>query len=154
MFLAQLLRKHGLGARIVPYDAVSRAGIARLDVEGVAMVCISYLDISGRPSHLRYVLRRLKQRLPHARFLVGLWPTGEAALLDQDTQRFLGADFYVETLHDAVETCLRAAQEASAAQGSQGSEAGTPAETQAGIQAAPPARSEEQQRPALEKIPG
>ncbi|HKS89104.1 MAG TPA: AI-2E family transporter, partial [Stellaceae bacterium] len=50
--LAQLLGKHGLGARTVPHDAVSRSHIAGLDTGGVAMVCVSYLDISGNPAHL------------------------------------------------------------------------------------------------------
>ena len=48
--LVQLLGKHGLGARMVEHEAASRAGIAKLDVTGVAMVCISYLEISGNPA--------------------------------------------------------------------------------------------------------
>ena len=39
-------------------------GIGTLDGEGVAMVCLCYLEIGGTPSHLRYLLRRLRQRLP------------------------------------------------------------------------------------------
>jgi hypothetical protein len=35
--LAQLLGKHGLKARIVPHEAVSRTRIAALDVAGIAM---------------------------------------------------------------------------------------------------------------------
>ena len=62
--LAQLLRKHGLGARVVAHEAVSRPGIRDLDLNGVAMICISYLDISGNPAHLRYLLQRLHQRKP------------------------------------------------------------------------------------------
>src|SRR3954451_22366865 len=37
--LAQLLGKHGLGARVLSYHAASREGIGSLDPEGVAMVC-------------------------------------------------------------------------------------------------------------------
>lgn len=116
MLLAQLLNKHGIKARVVPYGAVSRSAIAGLDAEGTAMVCISYLDLSGRPSHLRHMIRRLRQRLPHARILVGLWPTGEAALTDAATQQFLGADDYVASLREAVNACLRAARDSSGAQ--------------------------------------
>ena len=36
--LAQLLRKHGLGARAVPHDAASRSNLPALDVTGVAMI--------------------------------------------------------------------------------------------------------------------
>ncbi len=40
------------------------------------MACISYLDISGSPAHLRYLMQRLRQRLPTGTpILVGLWPS-------------------------------------------------------------------------------
>ena len=52
--LAQLFSKHGVGARVVSYEEVSREEIGNLDVTGVVMVCVSYLDITGSPAHLRY----------------------------------------------------------------------------------------------------
>lgn len=108
--LAQLLRKHGLGARVTPYQAVSRESIRDLDLTGVAMICISYLDISGNPAHLRYLLERLKRRAPGVPVLVGLWPVGEKVLTDAALGRAVGADVYVSSLRDGVEACLRAAQ--------------------------------------------
>ncbi|PZO82472.1 MAG: AI-2E family transporter [Mesorhizobium amorphae] len=111
--LAQLLEKHGLHARVAPYQAASREGIETLDVEGVAMVCISYLDISGSPSHLRYLLRRLQKRLPGAPILVGLWPEEDDTLKNPAMQARIGADFYTSTLRAAVEACVGAAQESS-----------------------------------------
>jgi predicted PurR-regulated permease PerM len=108
--LAQLLRKHGLGARVTPYQTVSREGIRDLDLTGVAMICISYLDISGNPAHLRYLLERLKRRAPGVPVLVGLWPVGEKVLTDAALGRAVGADVYVSSLRDGVEACLRAAQ--------------------------------------------
>src|ERR671920_2046377 len=93
--LAQLLSKHGLCARVVPHEAVSRSNVLGLDVTGVAMVCISYLEISGNPAHLRYLLKRLRQRLPPgAPILVGLWPAEEAVLKDRQIQKQVGADLY------------------------------------------------------------
>ena len=38
--LAQLLEKHGIGARVVPSEAVSVANLPRLDVTGVQMACL------------------------------------------------------------------------------------------------------------------
>ncbi|GJE80682.1 AI-2E family transporter [Methylorubrum thiocyanatum] len=111
--LAQLLRKHGLGARVVPYETVSRGRIRDLDLSGVAMICISYLDISGSPAHLRYLLERLHQRAPGIPILVGLWPVGEKVLTDAALGRELGADIYVSSLRDGVEACLRTVQDAS-----------------------------------------
>lgn len=105
--LAQLLRKHGLGARVASYQAVSRERIRDLDLTGVAMVCISYLDISGNPAHLRYLLERLKRRAPGVPVLVGLWPVGEKVLTDAAIGRQLGADVYVSSLREAVEACLK-----------------------------------------------
>ena len=107
--LAQLLRKHGLGARVAGYEAVSRDRIRELDLTGVAMVCISYLDISGNPAHLRYLLERLKRRAPDMPVLVGLWPVGEKILTDAAIGREVGADVYVASLRDGVEACLRMA---------------------------------------------
>jgi hypothetical protein len=107
--LAQLLRKHGLGARVTPYQAVSRDGIRDLDLTGVAMICISYLDITGNPAHLRYLLERLKRRAPGVPVLVGLWPVGEKVLSDAALGRQVGADVYVSSLRQAVEACLAVA---------------------------------------------
>jgi len=42
--LAQILGKRGLRARVVSNEAVSRSQIASLDVTGVRLVCISYLE--------------------------------------------------------------------------------------------------------------
>jgi hypothetical protein len=76
--LAQLLEKRGLASRVVPHAATTRAAVGTLDVNGVAMVCISCLELFGTPSHLRYLLRRLRQRPPQdGPVLVGLWPDRE-----------------------------------------------------------------------------
>ena len=110
MMLAQLLQKHGLGARVLPHETVSRRAVGQLQAEGVTMVCISYLEIKGSPSHLRYLLRRIRQRLPHVRVLVGLWPADDAILTDATLRGAIGADDYVTSLRDAVNACLKAAQ--------------------------------------------
>jgi predicted PurR-regulated permease PerM len=110
--LGQLLQKHGLDARVVPHEAVSRSNIIGLDVEGVAMVCISYLDIAGNPAHLRYLLKRLRQKLPNAPILVGLWPADDAILTDQELRAAVGADHYVTNLREAVATCIGEARKA------------------------------------------
>jgi predicted PurR-regulated permease PerM len=109
--LAQLLRKHGLGTRVVPHEAVSRSAVLSLEATGVRMVCISYLQISGTPAHLRYLLRRLRRRISGVPVLVGLWPADDAILRDKDLRATVGADYYVASLRDAVVCCLKAATE-------------------------------------------
>ena len=110
--LAQLLGKHGLGARTVPHEVASREEIGTLDVTGVAMVCISYLDISGSPSHLRYLMQRLKRRLPGVPILVGLWPSEDEALSNDRIRAVIGADYYATSLREAVNSCVEAAHKA------------------------------------------
>ncbi len=108
--LSQLLHKNGLKARVLKYEAASRIRIGELNGEGVAMVCLCYLEIGGTPSHLRYLLRRLRQRLPAARLLVGLWPAEQAILTDDRLRAAVGADAYTSSLREAVEACLEAAR--------------------------------------------
>jgi hypothetical protein len=107
--LAQLLGKHGLGTQVIPHQSVSRSAIMGLDVTGVQMVCISYLEISGTPAHLRYLLRRLRQRLPGVPVLVGLWPAEDEILKDEKLRAIVGADYYVASLREGVLCCLKAA---------------------------------------------
>jgi hypothetical protein len=114
--LAQLLTKHNLGSRVAPHEAASREHIPALNIEGVAMVCISYLEISGSPAHLRYLVRRLRGRLPTGTpILVGLWRADDEVLHDDGLQSLVGADHYTTSLREAVETCVRVAHEAGSA---------------------------------------
>jgi predicted PurR-regulated permease PerM len=107
--LAQLLNKHGLGSQLVPHEAVSRSAIFKLDMTGVQMICISYLEISGTPAHLRYLLRRLRKQAPQAPILVGLWPAEDAVLKSESMRATLGADYYVSSMRDGVVQCLKIA---------------------------------------------
>ncbi len=108
--LSQLLHKNGLKARVLHHEAASRLNIGTLDGEGVVMVCLCYLELGGTPSHLRYMLRRLRQRLPAAKLLVGLWPSDQAILTDDRLRAAVGADVYTSSLREAVEACLEAAR--------------------------------------------
>lgn len=107
--LVQLLGKHGIGARVVPYAAVARDEIGSFVAGDAKMICISYLELSGEPSHLRYLIARLRQHIPGLPVIVGLWPEGEAILKDQAMRRSMGADEYTSTLGAAVAACVAAA---------------------------------------------
>jgi len=109
--LTQLLGKHGLNGRLVSYADVSREGIDQLDVTGVVMACVSYLDITGNPAHLRFLMRRLRQKLPKgARIHVGLWPSEDSTLQDETIQHEIGADCFTRSLGEAVTSCVKAAE--------------------------------------------
>jgi predicted PurR-regulated permease PerM len=109
--LAQLLGKHGLGARVAAYEEASRDCIAKMDLEGVAMVCISYLEISGGPAALHYLVRRLRQRIPDVPVLVGLWPSEDTVLKDDRVRAVIGADYFTTSLREALDTCVEVAHQ-------------------------------------------
>ena len=105
IMLAQLLEKHGLGARVEGADAIATSNILRLETSGVLMVCLSYLDASS-PAHMRYTIRRMRRKLPKAEILLGCWTTDVDATL-RDTAK---PDAVATTLRDAVRLCLEAAR--------------------------------------------
>ena len=113
--LTQLLGQRGVQARRVLNSAVSRDSVQTLDFTGVDVIAISYLEVSGSPAQLRYLVRRLRARAPNARIVVGLWPQGEAALSDTSIQQVLGADRYVSSLKDAVADIVKSEPHSKAA---------------------------------------
>jgi predicted PurR-regulated permease PerM len=109
--LAQLLDARGLSTRTIGSGETARDAINRLDLAGVTVIAISYLELSGQPARLRYLVRRLRSRAPGAHVVVGLWPQGEAALSDEAIQRTLGADRYVGSLAAAVDAIVPLARD-------------------------------------------
>ncbi len=120
--LAQLLGKHGLVGRVAAHTVASRSNIGSLDINGIAMVCISYLEISGSPNHLHYLMRRLRSRMPGIPILVGVWPAEDNDVSDKRIRNVIGADHYTANLKDAVDTCVTVAHEAAASTATSASE--------------------------------
>lgn len=121
MLLAQLLRKHGMGAKVVPHAAASRREIGTLEVEGVRMICICSVELRGAPSNLRYLLQRLRRRLSPLPALIGIWPGDDPAPRDDELRKSLGADVLVSSLREAVLACGRIAQQGEPAAAATGS---------------------------------
>jgi hypothetical protein len=66
----------------------------------------------GRPvSHLRYLLRRLRQRVPEIPILVGFCRSDDPVSCDAQTQAAVAADHYAGSLREAIEICTRKAAE-------------------------------------------
>ena len=98
MLLLDMLARHGVSARTVSSDQTSAAQIEGLDVEGVKIVCVSYLE-PGTYKNARYQVRRLRKRLPDAPVLAIFWGLGA------DRSRYL--DGIEATECDAVTTGLK-----------------------------------------------
>lgn len=109
--LTQLLARQQFGSRAVSHAEVTRDAIAGLDVSGAKAACVAYLDVSASKAQLRYLIRRLRQKLPRGTpIIVGLWPVEDAALHDQATRAMIGADHYVSSFEDVLTTCATLAQ--------------------------------------------
>lgn len=107
--LAQILRKHGFGVRVVPHQAISRREIESLETEGVQMVCACVVSVPGAPSQLRYIARRMRQRLPQVPILAGIWADTEAMSLDEGARRMLDVQHVVSTFQAALLACSEVA---------------------------------------------
>ena len=88
--------------------------IAQLDLSAVKVITVSYLELGGAPAHLRYLIRRLRHRAPHATLIAGLWTQGEAVLNEPQAQKALGGDRYVASLREAIDASLAALSDPSA----------------------------------------
>lgn len=102
MMLVQLLQKHGIGARVISSHEASPANIVRLEPGGVKVVCLAYLEPAGF-ANTRYLVRRVRRRLPQARIVLGLWMRTPVENGDDTAARQSEADLVVTSLKEAVE---------------------------------------------------
>lgn len=110
--LVQLLEMHGIAAHVVPSEAVSVANLSRLDVTGVQMACLSYLE-PGSFANPRYLVRRLQRRLPRAK--IGFWTLTAQEAEERNALAATRTDLVVTSLRQAVEQVVNAAKEAAGA---------------------------------------
>ena len=101
MMLAQLLDKHGIAAWVQPFTDVASAKGLKVDSPNARLVCLSYFGAVSKPA-LRYLIRRLKRVMPHAKFLAGFWMLGEDREKVDEWTESVGADFGATTLSEAT----------------------------------------------------
>ena len=102
VMMSHLCKVHGLSARVEGSDALSTANIFALDVSGVSLVCLSYLN-SANPTHMRYTIPRLRRKLPRAKIVLAAWMRGDQPDAALDSAK---ADAVVVSLRDAVRLCI------------------------------------------------
>src|ERR1700744_6293938 len=108
VMLAQLCEAHGLRARVEGPGSLSTSNIFRLETEGVAMVCLSYLN--ANTAQIRYAVRRIRRKIPKARVLVGIWNDRTEAAVSAALRDSSGADMFAYTLRDATRLCIESAR--------------------------------------------
>jgi len=70
-------------------------------VTGVQVACLSYLEPGGF-TNARYLVRRLRRKLPRARIIVGFWTLTAEDAARRDAVRETGADLVATSLREAV----------------------------------------------------
>lgn len=109
--LAHVVEKHGIGARVVSASDVSPTQLARLNVSDVQVVCVSYLD-PGNYKNARYLVKRLKKRMPQAHPIAGFWGYAESDSHYLDSVEAMEISDVVSSLSQAVERILTLARQA------------------------------------------
>lgn len=109
VMLAQLLDKHGLPARVQPFQDVSSAKSFKVDAPDARIVCLSYFGAASSPVHVRYLIRRLRRVMPSAKFLACFWMLEPDGSKLEEWRTTVGADLVASSLSSAAEICLSAA---------------------------------------------
>jgi predicted PurR-regulated permease PerM len=102
--LAQLFERCGIGVRTVSFDAMASATYSSLDLDGVRLVCLSYMN-SESLAHARYLVRRLRRRT-NARILIGFWSMEPEEAVQRDLVKATRADLCVTSLGEAISQVL------------------------------------------------
>jgi predicted PurR-regulated permease PerM len=95
--LSQLVERRGIRARVLSWTDASPANLPSVKVEGIHMVCLLYLN-EDSVAHARYLVRRMRRRLPAIPILV--------AFLSLSTDQLAGASAIEATKADVVSTSL------------------------------------------------
>jgi predicted PurR-regulated permease PerM len=98
--LAHALAIEGIAADSLPAASVDANYLAKLDLKGADIVCLSYF--TSRPAiPARHACRRLRRRWPNVRIVMALW-NAPPELLTNESVEALKADAVVTSVHEAI----------------------------------------------------
>jgi predicted PurR-regulated permease PerM len=97
--LAQMLQKHGIPTRTVPWKERGPFPVDAADMRDARLVCLSFLDPSAENA-ARFLVRRLRRRGAKPEILVVLW--GRADSANGHLARDIGADGVAGSLRQAI----------------------------------------------------
>ncbi len=103
--LAQLLERRGANARMVPCDSLQAARLKELEAADPAVIVVSYMNADSL-AHARFLVRRLRRRLPRTRIILGFWTFTPEDMARRDPVAATGADRVATSLTEAVDEVL------------------------------------------------
>ncbi|MGB7832691.1 MAG: AI-2E family transporter, partial [Xanthobacteraceae bacterium] len=113
MVVAQLVERHGIGARAEQADALSMSRMFSWDIEGVALVCLCYVE-NPTSAQVRYAARRIRRRLPNVNIVVALF--GDPKEVDGQ-ESLSNTEFVERSLRATVDKVVAIANSTSDKQG-------------------------------------
>jgi predicted PurR-regulated permease PerM len=109
MMVAQLVERHGIGARAEQADALSMSRIFSWDTKGVALVCLCYVE-NATPAQIRYAIRRIRRKIPDVFILIAL--LGDSAAIDGQ-EPSVNTEFVLHSLRATLDKILAIANASS-----------------------------------------
>ena len=106
--LAQLLERRGIGTRVASFQAIATGTYASLDLSGIQVVCLSYMNPDSI-AHARYAVRRLRRRT-NVPIVVGFWSVDAADPKAPDLVAATRSKLAATSLSDAIEELLGTAR--------------------------------------------
>lgn len=100
--MAQVLGERGIDARVLPPIAVSQGALGQLDLQGVEVVCLSYLHPQPQV-YARYICRRLRRRAPHVKLVVCCWNLAPGTGQTEDLKKQMAADAVFASLEACID---------------------------------------------------
>ena len=107
--LAQLLERSGIGTRVASFQAIGTGTYASLDLEGVQLICLSYMNPASL-AHARYAVRRLRRRTS-VPILVGFWSPHPDETGSPDLVAATRSDLSATSLREAIGEIARLIQD-------------------------------------------
>jgi hypothetical protein len=104
LVVAQVLRKHGFGARAEQAESLSISRIFTLDTNGISAICVCYIE-SATAAQIGYAVRRLRRKVPEAFILIALLGKHGVAEEAEQLRQASNADA-IETTLEGVGECL------------------------------------------------
>jgi predicted PurR-regulated permease PerM len=105
--LVEILEKRGVPANLQAFAAAGAGQLSKLEAPDSKLICVSYFGTSTKPAHVRYLIRRLKRLMPHARFVACFWMLGEERAKREEWRMSVGAEFVASSLDEAATICGR-----------------------------------------------
>ncbi|SDP41109.1 Predicted PurR-regulated permease PerM [Phyllobacterium sp. YR620] len=102
VILGDILERRGFEVRDISHDELESGSIGKLDLTGVSVIHISYLNVSS-VAHARYLVRRIRRRNGRVKIVISFWSEDPENV---DGEKIVGSTrncHFASSVEDALE---------------------------------------------------